>query len=877
MIEWRMTKDLDRALRNDIHLLGDLLGKALENQVGADLVVLVERIRAQAKAARAGEADRHELASTLAGMDPATAIHVVRAFAIYFHLANVAEQVHRHDSSDEQTSWLAAALARVRKNGIADSEIAALCDRLDLRPVFTAHPTEAARRTLLETLRKVSDVLIQRGDPRRGASDQARLQRRLVELIDVLWQADELRRERPTPVDEANGVAYYLNLLFAEAVPDIVDDLQAELLDVGITLSDSARPVRLGTWVGGDRDGNPKITPEVTWEILQSNHQRGIRQCVRAVEKLVVTMSASTRNVTVSEELLSAIDHARGILPGVFEKYGEMNAEEPYRLFGSVVMERLRNTARRLQQGAPVGAGFSYGTADDFLADLQLIKQSLLDHQGEQLARGPVTALMRSVAACGFGMAQMDIREHARRHASAIAALQSGNPLDPDTAKTVELFDLIRSAHERFGESCIQSYVISGTTSETDVFNAVTLATRARLVTDAGESRLDFVPLFESLLELERAGELFEAMLASPSYRQVVASRGDSQVIMLGYSDSNKECGVTTSRWAIHKAQRALVDVAARHNVRLRVFHGRGGAVGRGGGPAHEAILALPDGAVDGALELTEQGEVISDKYGLPDLARHNLELSLAAMIEGSLLPTRTVDESQREFWDGIMDSVSDAAGTAYRSLIGDERLFSYFVQSTPVEELGAMNIGSRPARRPDGSAGITSLRAIPWVFGWTQSRQIVPGWFGLGTGLQAAREAGHADELRKMFEQWPFFTALLSNVEMTLRKTDLVIARHYVSSLVDAELQPVFDVIAAEYELTSRELLAVTGEQRFLDRDALLQRTLDVRDPYLDPINFAQVDLLSRLRKSENADPQLRRAFLVTVSGIAAGLRNTG
>jgi phosphoenolpyruvate carboxylase len=406
----------------------------------------------------------------------------------------------------------------------------------------------------------------------------------------------------------------------------------------------------------------------------------------------------------------------------------------------------------------------------------------------------------------------------------------------------------------------------------------VTLAQRANLVSsDGASSALDFVPLFESRAELERAGELLDEMLSNPSYRTLVASRGDEQEIMVGYSDSNKECGITTSRWAIHKAQRAMVDVAARHGVRLRVFHGRGGAVGRGGGPAHEAILALPDGAVDGALELTEQGEVISDKYGLPDLARHNLELSLAAMIEASLLPTRTTDEDQKTYWDGIMESVSQAAGDAYRALIEDPRLFAYFVQSTPVEELAAMNIGSRPARRPDSSGGPLSLRAIPWVFGWTQSRQIIPGWFGLGAGLEAARKAGHGDQLRLMFEQWPFFQALLSNVEMTLRKTDMVIARHYVSALVEPELQSLFDVIHDEFERTSQELLMVTGEKRFLDRHPLLQRTLDVRDPYLDPINYAQVDLLSRLRSTKEPDADLQRAFLVSVSGIAAGLRNTG
>jgi phosphoenolpyruvate carboxylase len=362
-------------------------------------------------------------------------------------------------------------------------------------------------------------------------------------------------------------------------------------------------------------------------------------------------------------------------------------------------------------------------------------------------------------------------------------------------------------------------------------------------------------------------------MLDNPQYCDVVRSRGDRQTIMLGYSDSNKDCGITTSQWAIHRAQRDVAAVGREFGVDIRFFHGRGGAVGRGGGPAHEAFLSLPAGTLHGALDFTEQGEVISDKYSLPDLARRNLELAVAAVLEASLRPSKRTDDATQQRWDRTMDAISDAAFGAYRSLIDDPGLVPYFFQATPVEELPAMNIGSRPARRPEGAAGVDGLRAIPWVFGWTQSRQIVPGWFGLGSGLEQAR-----GETREMYEQWPFFRTLLSNVAMTLRKTDLSIAQRYVEQLVAPDLRGVFDVIRDEYERTHRELLAVTGEGRLLDSSPTLQRTLDVRDPYLDPINHLQIDLLKRLRADrDKPDADLQRAFLVTVNGIAAGLRNTG
>jgi phosphoenolpyruvate carboxylase len=899
--------EIDQSLRTDIGDLGRMLGESLVRQVGPELLSLVEQIRAEAKAVRSGAGQSETLSRLLAGLDATQAIDVARAFSLYFHLANVAEQVHRRSEmgapAPDELNWLASALERIQKQGVADSELADLVSRLDLRPVFTAHPTESVRRSVLDKLSLLSHLLIERQASPNRDSQRARLDRNLCEIVDMLWQTDELRRERPTPLDEAANATYYFGLLFDDVVADVADSLAYELQQVGIDLAPDARPVRFGTWVGGDRDGNPNVTPDLTLEVLAFNHRRGIAHAVKAMRKLVAQLSQSTKYAVVSDELLEALDAARSLLPAVFERYQRINVEEPYRLFGSVIIQKLLNTQARFDAQSSHCDGIEYASPGEMQSDLWIIYRSLKANRGETIADGVVAGVMRAVSAAGFGLAQMDVREHSAKHHAAVEAIapeyrQCGDSqsqllwLDaalvgastsheppvgsPSEQKTFALFEAIKTAHELYGDHIIDNYIISMTMNAADIVAPVVLARYAGLVDiDAGLAALDFVPLFETVDELERAAEIMRTLLSQPNYRELVRLRGDVQEVMLGYSDSNKDSGIATSRWAIHKAQRELVAVGREFGVFVRFFHGRGGAVGRGGGPAHEAILAMPMGAVDGSLELTEQGEVISDKYSLPALARGNLELALAAVIEASLTPF-VRPNVVRDRWDRIMDVVSDNARRAYKALVNNPDLVEYFLQSTPVEELASMNIGSRPARRPDGSAGIDGMRAIPWVFGWTQSRQIVPGWFGVGTGLKAACDAGYQDDLVEMAQAWPFFNALISNVSMTLRKTDMGIARQYVERLVEPRLHALFDVIEAEFELTLQMVLSVTGNSQLLDSDPVLQRTLDVRDPYLDPINHLQVDLLSKLRQS-NDNALLRRAFLVTVNGIAAGLRNTG
>ena len=905
--------DTDGALRADIRLLISMLGDTLVRQVGTDLLDLVERVRELSRRGREGGGG-DDMADLLAGVDGRTAIRLARAFSSYFHLANTAEQVHRAAAYDADRAERGSAIRQMACRVAADAEAMAdlhrFLGRIELRPVFTAHPTEAARRSVLTKLRRVGELLELRS--RTAESEHPAIDRRLAELVDLLWQTDDLRQERPTPVEEAAAVAYYLDDLARHVVPDVVDRFAEEVHQLGAELPLDATPVRFGSWVGGDRDGNPNVTPDVTLAVLALHHDLAMKLLLSAMDVLVTDLSTSSRIAPASDELTASLAADAALLPEVLQRYGRLNAEEPYRLKASFMRQRLANTRERLASGRVAALPTEYADEAALLADLEMLRRSLAANRGQLIADGSLARLVRVVTAVGFHLATLDIREHAERHHVAVGAavdrlgevgrpyanldrterfrllsreLESRRPLlglatalDGDAAETFALFVTLRRALDRFGAGAIDSYIVSMTRGPDDVLAAAVLAREAGLVdVHSGLARIGFVPLLETVPELRSAGDLLDQLLSDSTYRCVVRVRGDVQEVMLGYSDSNKEAGIATSQWEIHKAQRALRDVAQRHGVLLRLFHGRGGTVGRGGGPTHDAVLAQPFGVLQGPMKLTEQGEVISDKYLLPSLARHNLELALAAVVEATVLHrTSRLDFEVLARWDATMDAVSAAAGDAYRALLDRAGFPEYFRASTPVEELSELNIGSRPARR-GGSDGLESLRAIPWVFAWTQSRQIVPGWFGVGSGLAAARAAGHGGALADMYEGWHFFRTFVSNVEMVLAKSDLGIAHRYVERLVDPALHHVFDVIKDELDRTVAEVLVVTGQSSLLERQPALKRTFAVRDLYLDPISHLQVNLLSRWRAEKEPDALLRRGLLLTINGIAAGLRNTG
>ena len=891
--DYAMSSPADNTdLRNDVRRLADLLGQTLARQEGDELLSLVESVRL---AVRQGEQDQ-----ILSKLTDSQTISLVRAFGHFFNLANVAEQVNRSkvlaDEKNATGSWLSRAVdnilaAQKISKDFDQKDLQTWIDNFSVRPVFTAHPTEAARRSVLGKMTTISELLQQ--------PDSQTQTKRLAETIDLLWQTDELRLGRPEPLDEAVNSIYYLDELLQQTVPEVLAEFASEVKRLGVDLSLSAKPLSFGTWIGGDRDGNPNITADVTRSAILLQNSHFTRTLLLHLDQLVQGVSISTKLTGVSKELEKSVLDDLEKLPEIESRYRRINAEEPYRLKVTAIRHKLLITQQRHTDNSAHVPGRDYKNSAELLSDFEIMRKSLMANNGQLIATGLLERITRAITAFGLSHAKMDIREHSDAHHYLLKQLfidSSAEIINKEleSSKSVDLTKLDEQANkclktfitsgeliDQFGPEVIESYIISMTKSANDVLAAVLIGKLAGLISlDANKSfaKIGFVPLLETVAELRAADQILDDLLNNKSYRKIVMMRGQVQEVMLGYSDSNKDAGITTSQWEIHKAQRKLRDVALKHGVKLRLFHGRGGSVGRGGGPTYDALIALPWGSIDGQIKMTEQGEVISDKYGLPALAKENLELTLAAALEATIL-NRKPRQSSKDLnsWDECMDLISEHAFSAYRKLVDQEELPAYFYASTPVEQLGNMFLGSRPSRRPDAASGLESLRAIPWVFGWTQSRQIVPGWYGVGSGLKAARLAGKSDLLQKLLKDWHFFSTFISNVEMTLAKTDLAIAQRYVTTLVDPSLHKIFDQIKSEYELTVAELLLMTNKTEILGNQPILARTLQVRDTYLAPIQLLQISLLKRVREQKDIDPLLARALLLTINGVAAGLRNTG
>jgi len=841
----------DAPLRRDIRRLGDLLGRILVEQEGQELLDEVERIRLLSRDARAtGRASRREeLRRTVAGLEPERQALVLRAFSVYFQLANLAEQHHRlrrrrqyeHERRVPRES-LADAFTRLRRAGVEPPALEVASRRLSLELVLTAHPTEATRRSVLAAHLRLSRLLAELDDPSLTPARRRRVEAALAEEVTLLWQTDEVRSRRPRVVDEIRNGHWF----FEQSLLRVAELLLADYRQL---LPGAPAPFRFGTWIGGDLDGNPAAGPETIAEALDRARELALTTYSDEVRELARTIGISSRLVPASPELDASIARDERELEDYAAELADRNLDEPYRRKLSFVWRRLRNGLD--DDGAP-----GYASAAELASDLDLLDRSLRESRAGRVADGRLAALRRRVELFGFHLAKLDVRFHA-------AELGTRSQRAQETLATIAR---CRSQH---GEGALDALIVSGTTSPADVLAALDLMDEAGL-------ELSLVPLFETIASLRSAAETVEALLDDPRFGRLVETRGSRLEVMVGYSDSGKDGGYLTAQWEVFRAQRALAALAERRGIELTIFHGRGGSAGRGGGPTHAAILAQPPGYPPGRLKLTEQGETVSFKYGLPALAYRNLEAALGATLLSAF--PEVVGADLPEDATALLGDLSERAFQAYTALVRDDEGFvPFFRQFTPIDELALLEIGSRPVRRPEGEDDFAALRAIPWVFAWTQNRCLLPAWYGCGTAFAAATPR----ELRRLYREWAFFRSLVENIEMTLAKSSLDIAEGYLELVARGrDRDRIHEAIAAEHERTVTAVLSIVGARELLDRHPVLQRSIRLRNPYVDPMNAIQVDLLRRYRDPDAADAErerVRRPLLRSIAGIAAALRNTG
>jgi phosphoenolpyruvate carboxylase len=894
-------------LRHDVRSLGKLLGDVIREQEGDELYAAVEELRHLAMKHRDVEdaegatpeapvdEPMRRAEEVVDGMPVASAHRLTKAFSIYFELTNLAETNHRkrrrratalHADEVPQPGTFRGTLLRLRDAGLDAEAVLAHLARVRVIPVFTAHPTEVSRRTVLFKRRRIAQALEQLDRLPMTDAEAAGHEAAIAAEITAIWQTDEVRRRQPSVIDEAKmGLDYYPGVL----IPTL-PALYFEMADSFRRVFGQAPPprelpqvVRFGSWIGGDRDGNPFVTPEVTRKVLRLAREAILDYYVTALETLTERLSASTHQVPVSPALAEALERYTRTIPSLDPTPEARSATETYRRFLGYVGWRLR--AARDEPENP----HAYPDAAAFGEDLRLVRESLVQNRGERPARLLLGPLLRKVETFGFHLHTLDIRQHARFHERAMAELFGGAgegdaPLPPppseETMQLLETFRTVAELKRTYPAEAVRTYVISGARSVEDVLAVVRLAETSgvSVAGSDGDPGLMPVPLFESVEDLRNAPGVCRALWTREDYGRLLDSWGRRQEVMLGYSDSNKDGGMLTSTWEIYKAHRELHRVARECGITLRLFHGRGGTVGRGGGPTHRAITSQPAGAFDGEIKITEQGEVLNWKYSDPVLAERSLELMVAASLD-ALARTDAPEAAEEERWERAMEEMSAEAFGFYREKIAENPdILVYFQQGTPVGELEHARIGSRPARRGE-TRGLDDLRAIPWVFGWMQSRHVLPAWFGVGYAMEryAARGAEEEALLREMMGAFPLFEDLVRNVEMGMAKADFPIARRYAELVPDEALRErVFGMLVEEFERTRRVVLRITGQEQLLQANPVLARSIRLRNPYVDPLSLIQVSLLRRKRAGEEGD-DLNYALAATINGISAGLRNTG
>ena len=874
------------------------MGDVLREQCGDAFFQLVERAR---HAAIAGADD--ELHALIRALPPRDAETLVRAFATYFEVVNLAERIHRirrrrdylRSASDPQEGSLEATALRLAASGVTPPQIAALLQRLRVEPVFTAHPTEATRRTLLEKEQVIGRLLVERLDPSRTPDEERAALARIREEVTAAWQTDPHPSARPTVMDELENVVFYLTDVLYRIVPPFSEELE-QAVHKAYKVEVPTRPVlRFGSWVGGDMDGNPNVGAETLRAAFARQRELVLDRYRREATELARRLSQSGALTGVSNAVRERVATYGAQFPKALATIPTRYHDMPYRVLFRLIAARLEATRRDTPDG--------YTGVVELERDLGVVLASLRAHRGEHAGLFGVQRLLRRVETFGFHLATIDVRQHAHVHRAVLATLlrdpewstraaadrlvrlrrvleqgeePAGSP-DADAARTLEVFKAIADCRAGFGPDAVGPYIISMAQGADDVLTVLVLARWGGLAR-SGHVPLDVAPLFETVADLEGASDVMRALLDDPHYRAHLAERGMHQMVMLGYSDSNKDAGIGASRWALHQAQAALVETTERSGVDLTFFHGRGGTVSRGGGKITSAILSAPARAVRGRYRMTEQGEAINAKYGLRGIAMRTLEQTVSAVALATALPH--APDARETGWTSIMDTIARDSRAAYRALVYDDPQFvEYFRRATPIDVIQRMEIGSRPASRQGAdqqSGEIERLRAIPWVFAWTQSRHLLPGWYGLGTALDRATERHGAAALDELIRDWPFLRALVDDVEMVLATADLAIAARY-ACLAGKLGERYFPVIRAEFDRTVAKVLALKHENALLDSDPALQRSILLRNPYVDPMSLLQIDLLERWRAEGHPDNEVFRALLASVRGIAQGLQSTG
>jgi phosphoenolpyruvate carboxylase len=907
----------DTRLRNDIRLLGRILGDTVRDQEGADVFDLVERIRQTSIRFHRDDDKpaRHELELILDSMSTSQTVRIVRAFSYFSHLANIAEdqnnirqmRVRSTAGAAPRSGTLTETLSHARSAGFSAADLRKFFQTALVSPVLTAHPTEVRRKSTIDREMEIAAILDRRErvqlTPEELAADDEELRREVL----TLWKTNLLRRTKLTVLDEvANGLSFY-DYTFLHEVPRLHCALEDRLNEGdSAAQGELASFLRMGSWIGGDRDGNPFVTAEVMRGTLKLQSSRVLHYYLEELHVLGSELSLAAHLTEVSKDLRALAERSPDTSPH--------RSGEPYRLAVSGIYARLTATAARLDVAitrAPVGEAAAYADVGEFKADLDVLYRSLISNNSRVIARGRLRYLRRAVDCFGFHLASLDIRQNSAVHERTVAELidaampgmsylalneegrialltselRNARPLtssfvkySEETVGELALFHAAAEAHAKFGPDAIPQCIISMCKGMSDMLEVAILLKEAGLVDPSGRSAINIVPLFETIEDLQASAGIMDRMLSVHDYRKLVDSRGAVQEVMLGYSDSNKDGGFVTSGWELYKAEIELVEVFERHHVRLRLFHGRGGSVGRGGGPSYDAIIAQPGGAVDGQIRITEQGEIISSKYSNAEVGRNNLEILAAATLEASLLQPKQSAPSGEYL--KAMEQLSALAFKAYRGLVYETEGFAdYFWASTVITEIATLNIGSRPASRKK-TREIEDLRAIPWVFSWAQCRLMLPGWYGFGSAVEIWVKE-HPDKgmpfLRELYREWPFFRTLLSNMDMVLAKSSIAIASRYAELVPDVALRDkIFGRIRQEWHTSIGTLLDIMGQERLLQGNPLLERSIRNRFPYLDPLNHVQVELLKENR-AQNPDEAVLRGIQITINGISAGLRNSG